>query len=82
MSFDYAKYHRERYKNDPEYRKNRIRWSAVWDKNNREKINTIHRKWYANRTLQQIKRRRQPLKKMRTIGKWKNNCVSNRLMYR
>ena len=56
MTFDFNAYYREKYKNDPEYRKNRIRWSAVWDKNNRGKINTIHRKWYANRTTQQIKK--------------------------
>ena len=71
MTFDYNKYYKDRYHSDPEYRKDRIAWSLKWSKNNREQINTGNRKLYANRTLQQIKKHKLHLKKMRASGKWK-----------
>ena len=70
MAFDHSKYYRDKYKNDPEYRKNRITWSSNWTAKNRKRINDKNRKHYANRTSQQIKKRRQRLKKMRASGKW------------
>lgn len=71
MTFDQAEYSKARYHSDPEYRKNRIMWSAKWSEKNRKQINTGNRKRYAKRTPQQIKKHKLHLKKMRASGKWK-----------
>ena len=68
---NYKKYYKERYKNEPEFRKKRIECVTAWAKRNRDKINRTNRKRYANRTPQQIKKRQQQIKKMRTLGRWK-----------
>jgi len=69
--FDKSEYYKERYRNDPEYRKKRIAWSSNWNKKNITRVNAINRKRYANRTSKQIKERQQQLRKMRAIGKWR-----------
>jgi len=71
MMSNYIKYYKKRYKNEPEYRKRVIGYVTAWAKRNRGKINRTNRKKYANRTQQQIKKRQQHLKKMRTLGRWK-----------
>ena len=69
--FDAPKYYKEKYWNDPVYRRWRINASSRWAKNNQETVNTNQRNLYANRTPQQIKKRERQLKKMRAIGRWK-----------
>ena len=64
MTFDQAKYSKARYYRDPEYRKNRIIWSAKWSKKNRKQINTANRKRYAQRTLQQKNACQRKMEKM------------------
>ena len=67
MTFNKNKYFLDRYHSDPKYRKDRIEWSAK----HRKQINEGNRKLYAKRTLQQIKKQKLHLKKMRASGKWK-----------
>jgi len=63
--FDSTKYYRDRYKKDPEFRKQRIKLIRAWQIKNQDKINTYHRKRYANRTPKQIQARKLYLKKLR-----------------
>jgi len=70
MTFNKNKYFTDRYRSDPEYRKNRIEWSAKWSAKHREQVNETNRRCYANRTLQQIKKQKLHLKEMRDSGKW------------
>ncbi len=71
MKFDYAKYYKEKYKNDPVYRKKRIALSNKWTKNNKDKVNAKQRRYYHNKTPEQIEERKQKVKEMRALGKWK-----------
>ncbi len=71
MTFNKNKYYTNRYHSDPEYRKDRIKWSSKWSKNHRKQVNAANRRRYAKRTSQQIKKQQLHLKKMRTSGKWK-----------
>ena len=71
MMSNYEKYYKKRYKNDSEYRENVKKWVSAWAKRNRDKINKTNKKRYANRTLEQIRKQQQHLKRMRDLGRWK-----------
>jgi len=65
IKFDATKYYRDKYRNNPEYRKKRIQSSCKWEKNHRPQVNEANRKLYAKRTPQQIQARKLYLKKLR-----------------
>ena len=71
MKFNRVKHEREKYQNDPEYRKKRIALSLKWTKNNKDKVNAKQRRYSHNRTPEQIEARKQKVKEMRALGKWK-----------
>ncbi len=63
--FDATKYYRDKYRNNPDYRKKRIKFSCDWQKNNRPQVNEGNRERYAKRTPEKIKARKLYLKKLR-----------------
>lgn len=63
--FDSKLYQRKKYNTDPKHRKMQIEASGRWQKRNRKKVNEQERKRYAKRTPQQIKKRKNYLKKLR-----------------
>lgn len=63
---EYNKSKRKKYRTDPEYRKMHIKASTRWQKQNKEKVSESERKRYAKRTPQQIKKRKNYLKKLRS----------------
>ena len=61
-----ARLAREKYRTDPESRKMHIEASGRWQKRNRKKVTEQERKRYAERTQQQINKRKRYLKKLRS----------------
>jgi len=64
--FDATTYYRDKYRNNPEYRKKRIEFSNKWQRNHRPEVNEGNRKRYAKRTPQEIQARKLYLKKLRS----------------
>jgi len=56
---------RKRYNTDPKFRAYMIKASTKYQHENREKINAKLRKVYANRSPEEIKKRKNYLKKLR-----------------
>ncbi len=65
----YQKYQKDRYRQDPEFRKMMLKASHEWQKKHREQVNKANRKRYANRTPQQIRKRKLYLKNLRARKK-------------
>lgn len=66
---NYQKYQKDRYRQDPEFRKMMLTASHEWQKKNRKRVNEANRKRYANRTPQQIRKRKLYLKNLRARKK-------------
>ena len=56
-------YKQTRYRTDEKYREKVKKQSREWFSDNKEQRNTTVRKWYANRTPEQIQARKDYLKK-------------------
>ena len=66
---NYQKYQKDRYRQDPEFRKMMLTASHEWQKKNRKRVNEANRKRYENRTPQQIRKRKLYLKNLRARKK-------------
>jgi len=65
--FGKAKYYRDRYNNEPEFREKMKGWVKKYQQENKELVNKKQRLRYKNRTPKQIKTRQVYLKKFRMV---------------
>lgn len=65
MTFNQTQYMLNRYRNDEEFRKRYIGYVRSWQKRNSDKVKASNKKWYNNRSEQQIKNRKLYLEELR-----------------